>query len=128
MEQEQITCPNCGGLIMASAKKCRHCGEWLEKPKEVQNKVLCEGKQADTIEETNSAETETKVCPFCLSTIPAKATHCKHCGQKVVNEPETIKSYLLYFASNLKKFIIITLAVALGIFLIILLFTSLLFG
>lgn len=23
-------CPNCGGEIMAIAKKCRHCGTWIE--------------------------------------------------------------------------------------------------
>lgn len=24
------TCPYCGGEIMSAAKKCKHCGEWLE--------------------------------------------------------------------------------------------------
>lgn len=28
METKQ--CPYCGGEIMSTAKKCKHCGEWLE--------------------------------------------------------------------------------------------------
>lgn len=31
MEQEKKNCPYCGEEIMASAKKCKHCGEWLIK-------------------------------------------------------------------------------------------------
>lgn len=27
---ETKKCPYCGGEIMESAKKCKHCGEWLE--------------------------------------------------------------------------------------------------
>lgn len=30
MEQEKIKCPYCGEEILAVAKKCKHCGEWLE--------------------------------------------------------------------------------------------------
>jgi predicted ATP-dependent serine protease len=30
MEQNLKTCPYCGEEIMATAKKCKHCGEWLE--------------------------------------------------------------------------------------------------
>lgn len=44
-------CPNCGQEIAASAKKCRHCGEWLEKQ-----------------------------CPYCGEWINVNANKCKHCG------------------------------------------------
>lgn len=44
-------CPKCGQEIAISAKKCRHCGEWLEKQ-----------------------------CPYCGEWINANAEKCKHCG------------------------------------------------
>lgn len=36
MEQEKKNCPYCGEEIMASAKKCKHCGEWLTEKTNVQ--------------------------------------------------------------------------------------------
>lgn len=44
-------CPKCGQEIASNAKKCRYCGEWLEKQ-----------------------------CPYCGEWINAKAEKCKHCG------------------------------------------------
>ena len=34
-------CPYCGEEILAGARKCKHCGEWLEKPDETES-VLTE--------------------------------------------------------------------------------------
>ena len=44
-------CPNCGQEILATAKKCKHCGEWLEKK-----------------------------CPHCGEWIKIDAMKCRHCG------------------------------------------------
>ncbi len=48
---ETIVCPSCGQEILATAKKCKHCGEWFEKQ-----------------------------CPQCGEWIKANAMKCKHCG------------------------------------------------
>lgn len=48
---ETKTCPFCGKEILADAKKCKHCGEFLEKK-----------------------------CPVCGEWINVKAMKCKHCG------------------------------------------------
>ena len=31
MEHKITKCPYCGEEILAEAKKCKHCGEWLDK-------------------------------------------------------------------------------------------------
>lgn len=36
---ETKKCPYCGGEIMLVAKKCKHCGKWLEEQENIQNPV-----------------------------------------------------------------------------------------
>ncbi|MCM1264723.1 MAG: zinc ribbon domain-containing protein [Candidatus Gastranaerophilales bacterium] len=52
-------CPYCGEEIKATAKKCKHCGEFLN--------------------ELNNSET--KQCPFCGEEILSSAIKCKFCGE-----------------------------------------------
>lgn len=47
MEQETTKCPYCGEEILATAKKCKHCGEWLEEEEDEEVEV-------DTTEEDES--------------------------------------------------------------------------
>ena len=42
--EETKRCPYCGEEILAVAKKCKHCGEWME---------------------TKEPEKEKKACPVC---------------------------------------------------------------
>lgn len=49
--QPMINCPHCGKEINAFAKKCKYCGEWLQKK-----------------------------CPYCGEWIQESAMRCKHCG------------------------------------------------
>lgn len=39
MEKETKKCPYCGGEILAVAKKCKHCGEWLEEQKQSEENI-----------------------------------------------------------------------------------------
>ena len=63
MEQQTKNCPYCGEEIMVAAKKCKHCGEWLE-PKET---VSASAEMPSKVEEPQmneqSGSTENKVAP-----------------------------------------------------------------
>lgn len=58
--EETKMCPYCGGEILSDAKKCKHCGKWLEKK-----------------------------CPSCGEWIKAEAKKCKHCGEWLPTEKES---------------------------------------
>ena len=58
--KETKLCPYCGKEILAVAKKCRHCGEWLEK---------------------KESEKEKKVCPICGEAIDSRLMVCPNCGE-----------------------------------------------
>lgn len=56
--EETKRCPYCGEEILAVAKKCKHCGEWLETKKSEKEKKACPvcGEQIDV---------DVEVCPYC---------------------------------------------------------------
>jgi len=35
MAEERKRCPHCAEEILAAANKCKHCGEWLDRPRKV---------------------------------------------------------------------------------------------
>lgn len=63
MAQETKKCPFCGEEILATAKKCKYCKQFLPNDDE------------------NSTKPETKTCPFCSEEILVTAKKCKHCGE-----------------------------------------------
>lgn len=63
MDKETKKCPFCGEEIMATAKKCKHCKQFLPNDNE------------------NKQESTTKTCPFCGEEIMTQAKKCKHCGE-----------------------------------------------
>lgn len=63
MSDDTKNCPFCGEEILATAKKCKYCKQFLPN------------------EDENIAETTTKTCPFCGEEIMSTAKKCKHCGE-----------------------------------------------
>ena len=55
-------CPHCGGEILAVAKKCKHCGQWLD-------------------EDAPKPSPATIRCPICDEDIPADSVICPECGE-----------------------------------------------
>ena len=60
--EETKRCPYCGEEILAVAKKCKHCGEWLE-PKE--------------------PEKEKKPCPICGEMLDVNLKTCPYCKEPI---------------------------------------------
>ena len=79
MTNETKVCPFCGEEILAVAKKCKHCGEWLDKQQEEAPQV--------------------KQCEACGEDIPANATICEHCGESVNNTTTPTNSSTDKFAN-----------------------------
>ncbi len=58
--EETKRCPYCGEEILAVAKKCKHCGEWLE---------------------TKEPEKEKKACPVCGEMVDVDIYVCPYCKE-----------------------------------------------
>ncbi len=107
------TCPYCGEEILAVAKKCKHCGEWLE-DRNIQTNDTANQSQAspptdgtliveddstgamvntDISEKRNSVtNTSNKevICPYCGETNNAGDISCKKCGSYFI-KPQSNK-------------------------------------
>ncbi len=56
-------CKYCGGELIDSAVKCKHCGKWID-----------------------------IICPYCEGEVSPQATICPHCGEKLNPQKEQIKT------------------------------------
>lgn len=97
MEQQTKNCPYCGGEIMAAAKKCKHCGKWLDGREEKKEILVPEDEPAVkevtpqeiplpkeepvVKEKPASKRLKQKKCPYCGEEIMVVAKKCKHCGE-----------------------------------------------
>ena len=61
---ETKICPHCGGEILAVAKKCKHCGQWLDENAPKPSLTLIR-------------------CPYCDEDIPADSVICPECGESI---------------------------------------------
>lgn len=75
---ETKKCSYCGGEILAAAKKCKHCGKWLNDKKEMIN------------------------CPVCSEEIEAESEKCVHCNE--LSSGDKAKSEVLPPELSMSKF------------------------
>lgn len=66
MEKETRKCPYCGEEILIVAKKCKHCGEWLDNQEEEQ-------------EEQHKTQ---RACPTCCEMIDEECDVCPNCNEQ----------------------------------------------
>lgn len=59
MEKETKRCPYCGEVILAVAKKCKHCGEWLNNETKPEVKMPSSVNPQNTVSNIKSAVKET---------------------------------------------------------------------
>lgn len=77
----QVPCPFCGKMILAAARKCRHCGQFIE-PNATGAHAAVRGDTGRNPAVRNDAAQAARVpCPVCGEMIVAQAQKCRFCGE-----------------------------------------------
>ncbi|MBR5092264.1 MAG: zinc ribbon domain-containing protein [Bacteroidales bacterium] len=92
--EETKQCPYCRGTVLAVAKKCKHCGQWIEQVEMETCPICCEEipKGMDICpyckEDINTFRREsakqTTTCPVCQEKIPTDAYICPYCHENII--------------------------------------------
>ena len=101
MEETKI-CPYCGEEILAVAKKCKHCGEWLKED------------VPDTGNELHLKEENKLYCRHCNQPISIDADVCPHCGNRDPFFFAAIKKEEKTYKESWGLLLLIALAVEIG--------------
>jgi len=73
-------CPMCGGIILAVAKKCKHCREWIDKPT---HSLSATDPSPSSLPDSASAH-----CPECAYPMELGARLCIRCGYRLSAEEQ----------------------------------------
>lgn len=91
-DKPKTRCPYCGEEILAVAKKCRHCGEWLEKDN----------------------TTKQIVCPICGEMIDDGLETCPICHERIKENKQNLRadtSISHFLIANKKVLIMVSLVI-----------------
>ena len=100
-DKPKTRCPYCGEEILAVAKKCRHCGEWLEKDN----------------------TTKQIVCPICGEMIDDGLETCPICHERIKKNKQNLRSDTSishFLTANKKVLIMISLVILMATIILIL--------
>jgi len=74
-------CPFCAEEIKATAKKCKHCREWLDKNEHVETKIP----------QPSGLRSEKMFCRDCGKKMSGEAISCPECGHPTTAEVQKVK-------------------------------------